>query len=70
VRDKIYIHDDGASPLFAERKRHADIVGYLGLKPEQFDNWIHTTADDLKPDEPMRHRDWEWQAFERGNWAR
>lgn len=69
MRDRIYINDDGASPLFAERKRHADIVGYLGLKPEFFDNWIYPTLADLTPDAPIQHADWEMDSFKRGNWS-
>jgi len=65
VRHNIYIGDDGASPLFAERRKHSEIVSYRGVPPTFFDGWVYPTIADLTPEAPLTHTDYDVDGLRR-----
>jgi hypothetical protein len=63
MANKIYIQEDGYSPLFAARRKHADIKkSYPGTPPSWYDRWITDDGND------ETHNDWEQGAFLRAGW--
>ena len=71
MRDKIYINDDGGSPLFSPRPTWGSIKkSYAGTPPTFFDGWLYPTLDDLTMPNEAPHKDYEQVAFLRAGWLK